>query len=157
MRLFKFLLYSLGLLLGILFAFRKNAYQNPEERLMASALLLSTASEVVDEVASPSEPASPLFSRGKNLFKNNCASCHNRNMRDDMTGPALAGVQERWEGREAVLYNWIRNSAQVIASGDPYAVALYKKWDNSVMSAFPNLQEEDIDALLAYIDEVGNR
>ncbi|HRW76688.1 MAG TPA: cytochrome c, partial [Saprospiraceae bacterium] len=66
---------------------------------------------------------------GKQLFKANCAQCHNRNMKDNLTGPALGGVQERWAGREELLYGWIRNSQSVIASGDPYAVDLYNTWN----------------------------
>ena len=39
---------------------------------------------------------SPKYTEGRNLFYSNCASCHNRNMTSDMTGPALAGFEERW-------------------------------------------------------------
>jgi len=90
--------------------------------------------------------------RGKKLFRKNCASCHRRNMVDDMTGPALRGTTERWAGREEILYNWIKNSQAVIASGDAYAVALYKAWDNNEMNAFPKLTDEDIVDLLSYIE-----
>ena len=90
--------------------------------------------------------------RGKKLFRKNCASCHRRNMVDDMTGPALRGVTKRWEGREALLYDWIKNSQAVIDSGDPYAVALFRKWDKDVMNAFPKLTDKDIDDLLSYIE-----
>ncbi|MFK7809412.1 MAG: c-type cytochrome [Saprospiraceae bacterium] len=93
---------------------------------------------------------------GKALFKNNCASCHNKNMKDDLTGPALGGVQERWEGREELLYSWIRNSQAVIASGDPYAVGLFADWGNSVMTAFPNLTDEQIATVLDYIQAVND-
>jgi cytochrome c2 len=89
---------------------------------------------------------------GKALFKNNCATCHNKNMKDDLTGPALGGVQERWEGREELLYSWIRNSSVVIASGDSYAVSLYSKWNNSVMTAFPKLTDQQLESVLGYID-----
>ena len=40
--------------------------------------------------------AAPDIEAGKTLFKNNCASCHNKNMKDKLTGPALGGTQERW-------------------------------------------------------------
>jgi len=90
--------------------------------------------------------------RGKKLFRKNCASCHRRNMVDDMTGPALRGVTERWEGREELLYDWIRNSQAVIDSGDAYAVSIYKKWDKGEMSAFPKLTDENIADLLSYIE-----
>ena len=55
---------------------------------------------------------------GKVLFKNNCASCHNKNMKDDLTGPALGGFQERWaDYPKEDLYSWIRNSQAMISSG----------------------------------------
>ena len=89
---------------------------------------------------------------GKDLFKANCAQCHNKNMKDDLTGPALGGVQARWAGREKVLHNWIRNSQSVIASGDPYAVALYNKYNKTLMNPFPQLKDDEIESILAYID-----
>ena len=33
---------------------------------------------------------------GKSLFKANCAQCHAKNMKSNLTGPALGGVEERW-------------------------------------------------------------
>jgi mono/diheme cytochrome c family protein len=96
--------------------------------------------------------AAPDVNAGKDLFKANCASCHNKNMKDDLTGPALGGVEQRWSGKEKLLYSWIKNSQGVIASGDAYAVALYNKYNKSQMSSFPNLKDEDIASILAYID-----
>lgn len=98
--------------------------------------------------------AAPDANAGKDLFKANCAACHNKNMKDDLTGPALGGVQERWAGREKLLHDWIRNSQAVIGSGDKYANDLYVKWNKSQMSAFPNLTDDDINSLLLYIDGV---
>jgi hypothetical protein len=46
--------------------------------------------------ATAAAPASVDIAAGKTLFKNQCASCHNKNMKDKLTGPALGGVQERW-------------------------------------------------------------
>ena len=91
---------------------------------------------------------------GKQLFKANCAQCHNRNMKDNLTGPALGGVQERWAGREELLYAWIRNSQAVIASGDPYAVELYNTWNKVLMNPYPDLTDDEIGSLLAYVDAV---
>jgi len=141
MRLPKFLLYGLALFIGITYAFRKHAYRSSGDYPVSTILYHST---LIDSDKVIQKPINPLISSGKKLFKSNCASCHNRNMRDEMTGPALAGVRSR-----------IRNSAQLIADEDVYALALFKKWDRSVMTAFPNLRDEEIDAMLAYIDEVG--
>lgn len=87
---------------------------------------------------------------GKKLFKNNCARCHAKNMKTDATGPALGGVQERWENEEN-LYAWIRNSQAFIATGDPYASALFKQWNGSVMNSFEALTDEEIGSVLAYV------
>jgi len=75
-------------------------------------------------------------------------------MRDDLTGPALVDVMKRWEGREDLLYDWIRNSTKVIESGDSYSIRLYNDWDQVQMTSFPNLKDEEIKALLDYIDAV---
>ena len=90
---------------------------------------------------------------GKALFKDNCASCHNKNMKADMTGPALGDVEERWESQE-LLYSWIRNSQSVIASGDAYAVGLFNSYNKSVMTAFPSLKDEEIAEILLYVNGV---
>ena len=89
---------------------------------------------------------------GKALFKQYCAQCHNKNMKDDLTGPALGGVEGRWEGREELLYSWIRNSQEVIASGDEYAVNLYNKWNKTLMNPFTNLKDTEIASILAYVN-----
>jgi cytochrome c2 len=38
-----------------------------------------------------------MAQNGQALFSSNCASCHA--IKKDLTGPALAGVEERWGGR----------------------------------------------------------
>ena len=91
-------------------------------------------------------------SEGKALFKQYCAQCHNKNMKDDLTGPALGEVEVRWEGREELLYAWIRNSQEVIASGDEYAVNLYNKWNKTLMNPFTNLKDEEIASILDYVN-----
>jgi len=90
---------------------------------------------------------------GKTLFRNYCASCHNKNMKDDLTGPALGGVEERWADypRED-LYRWIRNSQAMINEEHPRAVELWEAWKPVVMNNFLNLTDQEIENLLAYID-----
>lgn len=88
---------------------------------------------------------------GKALFMSNCASCHNPTK--DATGPALQGALGRVPSKEW-LYNWVHNSANVIASGDKYANELYTKWNKTAMTAFPQLSTEEIDAVFAYVESV---
>jgi mono/diheme cytochrome c family protein len=86
---------------------------------------------------------------GKQLFSTNCASCHIPNK--DLVGPALTGVRERWNDK-AKLYRFIRNSQEVIGE-DAYAKSLYIKYNKTMMLPFPNLTDEQITAILDYVDE----
>lgn len=88
---------------------------------------------------------------GKTLFMNNCASCHNP--LKDATGPALKGVDQTVPSKEW-LYAWIKNSSAVIASGDKYANEIFAKWNKNVMTSFPNLTNEEIDNIIAYVNSV---
>ncbi|MDZ7878296.1 MAG: cytochrome c3 family protein [Saprospiraceae bacterium] len=92
---------------------------------------------------------------GKTLFLNNCASCHAKDMKTKLTGPALAGAQARW-GDDKELYAWIRNSQASIAAGQPRAVAIWSEYKPTVMTAFPGLKDEEIENMLAYINGVAN-
>jgi cytochrome c2 len=88
---------------------------------------------------------------GKTLFINNCAQCHNKNMKDRLTGPPLAKAVENWGGDMPRLYKWVRNSPGMVASGDARAVAIYKEYAGVAMNVFPNLTDGDIDNLFAYV------
>jgi len=88
---------------------------------------------------------------GKALFSANCASCHAVNKK--LTGPALAGVEDRWPDKQN-LYAWIKNSAAFLKTGDPYATNLYNEYNKVAMNNFPGLSNADIDAILAYIKTV---
>jgi len=86
--------------------------------------------------------------KGKSLFNANCAACHKLNKR--AVGPALAGVSEKYD--KEWLYAWIKNPMGMVKAGDPQAVAVYEEYNKSVMTAFPQLSNEDIDNILAYTD-----
>jgi hypothetical protein len=75
-------------------------------------------------------------------------------MKNDLTGPALGGVQTRWADypRED-LYAWIHNSQAMINSGHPRATELWNKWKPTVMNSFPALTAEEIESVLLYIDD----
>ncbi|HQW83642.1 MAG TPA: c-type cytochrome [Ferruginibacter sp.] len=88
---------------------------------------------------------------GEALFKANCAACHK--VDKDFTGPALKGWKDRVPAGDWV-YRWIANSADVIASGDAYAVKLFNDHNKTQMTAFHNqLKKEDVDAILKYVDD----
>lgn len=124
--------------LKILFFFILISSQKEDKKTMADV-----------NYAAPSQPYISKGPDGKTLFSQNCASCHALNR--TLTGPALAGVLERVPDRK-LLYEWIRNSNKVIQSGNPYFVKLYKDFNKTSMNQFPNLTEEEIEAILYYID-----
>ncbi|MEZ4935521.1 MAG: cytochrome c [Saprospiraceae bacterium] len=104
-----------------------------------------------------SEPAaSSMQGLGKTLFKNNCASCHNKDMKSKMTGPSLGGVTQRWSAfPKEDLYRWIRSSQKMIDEGHPKAKELWDEWKPTVMTNFSNLTDEEIEGVLSYIEMVG--
>lgn len=85
------------------------------------------------------------------LFTNQCSMCHD--VQQDKIGPALAGVRARWANDTATLKKFIKNNQAVIASGHPYAQALYQKWHQSNMPQFTGLSDEELDALVAYFPQ----
>ena len=88
---------------------------------------------------------------GKALFMSNCASCHNP--LKDATGPALKGINSTLPSKEW-LYDWVHNSAALIQKGDPEAVRIYNKFAKTAMTSFPQLKNEEIDAIIAYVNSV---
>lgn len=83
---------------------------------------------------------------GKTLFDNNCKVCHD--VHQQVVGPALREVYAKrplpW------LHSFIRNSQQVIQSGDDYAVNLYNQFNKTMMPSF-DFSDEEINTILAYI------
>jgi mono/diheme cytochrome c family protein len=86
---------------------------------------------------------------GENLFKTNCSTCHKPY--EKLIGPALQGVTTRWESK-ALLYAFVRNSQEVIAT-NAYAKKLFEEYNQSPMLPYPQLSDEDINAILNYCDQ----
>lgn len=87
------------------------------------------------------------YKKGETLFKGNCTSCHK--VADKLVGPALAKVYDKYD--RAWLYKWVKNSQAVVKSGDAQATAIFNEYNKSVMTAFPNFTDGDIDNILQYI------
>lgn len=86
---------------------------------------------------------------GKTLFNTHCSPCHG--IHREKLGPMLAGItmkkSEQW------LFAFIRNSQQVILSGDDYAGFLFWQYNQVVMPSFEKLSEREIRNILLYIEE----
>jgi len=87
-----------------------------------------------------------VIAKGEELFNGNCKQCHAVNAK--VVGPALAKVYERrnipW------LINFIKYPQKVIESGDAYAVALYKQY-NQFMPNHDFLKDDEIVAILSWV------
>ena len=84
---------------------------------------------------------------GEALFKANCANCHKPDA--DYTGPALQGWAKRVPN-PGWVYAWIANPS---GQTDAHAKELFDKWKPTVMTAFPQLKKDEVDAILKYVDE----
>ncbi|CAN5430123.1 c-type cytochrome [soil metagenome] len=118
--------------------------------LLLFALLVSPSTAVFGAEPTEQELA------GQKLFKSNCASCHK--LDGKLIGPALSGAEQRWaEGAEHAgvsgrdwMKRWIKNWQDPVNAGNPYAVSM-QAFDGSAMTQFPQLQDADIENILAYI------
>jgi len=86
---------------------------------------------------------------GEKLFLANCSNCHF--ICKQSIGPALAGINKRRD--RDWLINFIRNSQEVIGSGDAYAQHLFHNFNSAVMPNFENLSNEEIVSILKFIDK----
>ena len=105
--------------------------------LLIFAFSLSSYSQEIDEARQK---------EGKKLFKSLCASCHKLDKK--LIGPALGGVEEKRENDW--LKAWIKNNAELRASGDSDAIAIFDEYKGSPMTAFPQLSDQNVDDILYY-------
>lgn len=123
--------------------------------LFSLALMLTfSISSFAQETAAAPAAEAPVAgagdaAAGKALFNANCAACHK--LDKPMTGPALRGVTERHDTKW--LHSWIKDSQKMVKSGDAAAVKIFNEYNKSIMTAFPQLSDADIDNILAYTAE----
>jgi mono/diheme cytochrome c family protein len=119
------------------------------KKLSYGLIVLALLTVVSSAKAQDSTKAQKI--NGGSLFKAKCASCHNPHK--DGTGPKLFKVRNKWAdggAKDGSIYTWVRNWEEAKAK-DPYAdqVSAVK---STAMSKFPELQDNQIDAILDYVD-----
>ncbi|MBC7426682.1 MAG: c-type cytochrome, partial [Bacteroidia bacterium] len=107
----------------------------------------SYADSTATVAAKPAGDAGAI-KHGEELFKANCKSCHK--IDKDAVGPALRGIKTR--RKPEWIHSWVKNNAVFRASGDKDAIAIYEKFNKSEMTAFPTFTNEDIDAIVDYVE-----
>lgn len=88
---------------------------------------------------------------GRQLFNNNCASCHS--ITKDLTGPKLGGVLDRdpYNGDINKLVHWVHN-ADKLTGTDPYYKGLKAQFGGTQMTAFPSMPDKDVEAIIKYVN-----
>jgi cytochrome c2 len=89
---------------------------------------------------------------GRQIFMTRCTSCHAINK--EVVGPALRDVDKRHTAQWII--NFVHSSQTVIKSGDTAAIALFKSHNNTVMPDHPDLKNEQIQDIIAFIKEQSN-
>jgi cytochrome c551/c552 len=108
------------------------------KRILLFALALLGAQAFI--MANPIE-------EGKTIFTSRCAACHNVNK--VMTGPALAGLDQRrsidW------IVKFVISSQTMVKNGDKDAVAVFNQFNKIPMPDHPDLTAEHIKSIVEYI------
>lgn len=116
-------------------------------KLLAILFLINACGSDTTSDTHSIQSDSLTIARGENLFLNNCASCHN--FKNNSIGPHLGGITSdttiEW------IKNFIRDPNGVIESGDLRAKRLFNRF-KAIMPSFAHLPEDEIDALVAYIN-----
>ncbi len=91
----------------------------------------------------------PNISKGQDLFRSRCSSCHTIGGGDEL-GPDLLGVLERRDRQW--LIRWLKEPDVMLEEKDPIAMSLFESYGGLVM---PNvkLTDFDIDNLIRYLDQ----
>jgi len=92
---------------------------------------------------------------GAKLFKSKCGSCHKIDKK--LIGPPLNVALENWDGDTEAMYVWVRNFSEAVEkgeAGDPRFARATEvvNYDPSAMNLFLDLDNEELDAIFAYID-----
>lgn len=87
------------------------------------------------------------------MFGKKCSGCHSIG-EGDRAGPDLLGVTDRRD--VAWLTGFIRSPGSYLDRGDPVATALLAKFNNARMPD-QTLSDEELSALLAYLQDCGKR
>ena len=96
---------------------------------------------------SPYKTDPDIIAKGKETFNMQCSSCHN--FKSSSIGPTLAGVTA--ENSYDWLYSFIENPQEKIEQGDERSKQLYAKY-RAIMPSFGHLAEEELEAILAYMN-----
>tara|TARA_A100001388_G_scaffold163510_1_gene122092 strand:- start:415 stop:1113 length:699 start_codon:yes stop_codon:yes gene_type:complete len=93
------------------------------------------------------------YDNGKQLFRNNCAACHNMEKR--VVGPALKNTVKN-QGEDWTK-KWIINNQALRDAGDKHANEIFKEYNGMAMPAYEHLGEDAIDDIVVYLAQYNDK
>lgn len=92
---------------------------------------------------------------GKNIFKTNCASCHHRNMIDDLTGPPLLGSISRFHNDTVRYMHYVQNAENFLdTTNDNRMISLHETYSFMKKPLYQSLDYNEIRSVIEYIEVI---
>lgn len=91
--------------------------------------------------------------KGKTLFKENCATCHAINMKDDLTGPALGGSFARWNKDTLSYLKYLQDSNDSHLINNKRIINLKEEFPTNQSHHFKHLTLIEVKNIISYIED----
>jgi mono/diheme cytochrome c family protein len=117
------------------------------QKFSQTKVVENSSSGIIDYIESV-DSLPKKISAGKILYLKKCASCHGVFTSNDGALQTLAGIESKWPDKKE-LFAFIRNPEQVMKTNS-YVKELRKKY-GSTMTSFPDMTDDEIQAILDYI------
>lgn len=96
---------------------------------------------------------SSFTSEGKELFVQNCAACHNKNMKSAATGPALGGFMKRWNNDTTTVLHYLNNDSKYLDTVSNQRMQSLKNQSTGFVEHMSlAISNDDLKALTEYIE-----
>jgi protein SCO1/2 len=129
---------------------KRSSFDEPKvlSWLLGRSLSHAKADQKADLASYAEAEKIPKMSRGEDLFRSRCDSCHSLEATDGL-GPGLQGVTQRRD--RAWLTRWLKMPDRMLEEKDPVATELFNRYQKLSM---PNLRltDAEIEALINYME-----
>jgi len=89
---------------------------------------------------------------GKELFRGNCATCHNKNMNQDMAGPALKGAIKRFNNDTIKFARYLMDQENYLITENDKRIILIHENFKIKKPKYEKLTINDIKSIIEYIE-----
>jgi cytochrome c2 len=94
--------------------------------------------------------------KGKTLFINNCAQCHNKNMKDRLTGPPLQHWRDYWADENEVFLFLSQKKLSKSRKLSTAYKKLKREYSPAICSLFHSLTKEEVIDIIHYLERQQN-